>query len=153
MKNKNYWIAGSVILLAVAFGAVVSYNSYQGGRTAFAPGVLDGFAECLKTSGTVFYGAYWCPHCQATKRMFGTSASKLPYVECSTTDGSGQTQACTDKGVEEYPTWVFPDGSRLFGEQTLSALSEKSGCPLPGGVTASSTPVSGAASSAASAVQ
>jgi thiol-disulfide isomerase/thioredoxin len=148
MKNKNYWIAGVIVLLAVVFGAIVSYNAYQGESSAFAPGALDGFAQCLKTSGTVFYGAFWCPHCQATKRMFGTSASKLPYVECSTPDESGQTQACIDKGIQEYPTWVFPDGSRLSGEQTLPVLSEKSGCPLPGGIAASSTPVSGAASSA-----
>lgn len=95
------------------------------------PGRLDQFAQCLKDEGAVFYGAFWCPHCQATKGLFGRSAKLLPYVECSTPDGQGQIQACTDKGVTSYPTWHFADGSVLTGERTLQELSEKTGCPLP----------------------
>lgn len=95
------------------------------------PGKLDTFAQCLKDEGAVFYGAFWCPHCQATKGLFGRSAKLLPYVECSTADGQGQTQACADKGISNYPTWEFADGSRLTGERTLQELAEKTGCQLP----------------------
>lgn len=97
-----------------------------------APSQLDGFAQCLKDKGVVFYGAFWCPHCQATKKMFGSAARLLPYVECSTPNGQEQLQVCKDKGVQSYPTWTFPNSTTtLTGERTLKELSELSGCPLP----------------------
>ena len=91
----------------------------------------DDFATCLKDKGAKFYGAFWCPHCQAQKAMFGKSASLLPYVECSTSDGQSQTQTCIDKKITSYPTWEFVDGSRFTGEIELSVLGEKTSCELP----------------------
>ena len=96
------------------------------------PGKLDTFAQCLKDTGVIFYGAFWCPHCQNTKAMFGNSAKLLPYVECSTPDGKGQLQICIDKEIKSYPTWTFPNATTtLTGERTLEELSQLSGCPLP----------------------
>ncbi len=95
------------------------------------PGPLDSFVTCLKDKGATFYGAFWCPHCQAQKALFGRSQKLLPYVECSTPDSKGQTQICKDKNVTGYPTWEFKGGERLTGEITLVDLSEKTGCVLP----------------------
>ncbi len=96
------------------------------------PSKLDGFAQCLKEKGAVFYGAFWCPHCQATKRMFGSAARLLPYVECSTPDGKEQLPICKEKKIEGYPTWTFANSTTtLSGEQSLQALSTASGCTLP----------------------
>lgn len=96
------------------------------------PGQLDTFAQCLKDKGVIFYGAFWCPHCQKTKAMFGRSAKLLPYVECSTADGKGQTEECKAKNISSYPTWVFPNStSTLTGERSLIELSQLSGCALP----------------------
>jgi len=94
------------------------------------PGGYDEFALCIKDSGAVFYGAFWCPHCQSQKKMFGSSAKLLPYVECSTPDGRAQTKYCDDLGIDGYPTWTFKDGSRLSGEIPLQTLSEKTSCPI-----------------------
>lgn len=91
---------------------------------------LNGFAQCIKDKGAVFYGAYWCPHCQAQKALFEASASLLPYVECSNPDRT-QTQVCNDKNVEQYPTWDFASGERIVGEASLETLAEKTGCELP----------------------
>ncbi len=78
--------------------------------------------------------------------MFGKSAKLLPYIECSTPDGTGQLPVCTEKKIEGYPTWVFPDGSRLSGEVPLATLSAKTQCPLPDGTIGTGTPTSSAAS-------
>lgn len=94
------------------------------------PGKLDAFAQCLKDKGAVFYGAFWCPHCQKQKVLFGSSEKLLPYVECSTADGKSQLPVCTDKKIEGYPTWEFADGSREHGEVSLETLSQKTGCVL-----------------------
>lgn len=125
MKNKiPLWIGGIMI---VAVGAGIFISS----RANSSPTALDDFAQCLTDKGAVFYGAFWCPHCQNQKKTFGTSEKKLAYVECSLPAGRGQTQECIDKKIEGYPTWEFADDSRESGELSLARLSEKTGCPLP----------------------
>ena len=98
------------------------------------PGKYDEFATCLGEKGATFYGAFWCPHCQNQKGIFGKSKDKLPYVECSTPDSKGQTQVCTDKGISSYPTWEFQTASGtelISGEKNLEELSARTGCVLP----------------------
>ncbi len=122
MKPKTlYVIAGIIVIVGIFFFV----------RTKQSPGKYDQFAQCLKDKGAIFYGAFWCPHCQNQKAMFGTSVKYLPYVECSTPDGKGQTQICIDKKINGYPTWVYPDGSQESGEVKLTTLAEKTGCTLP----------------------
>ncbi len=113
------------VVLIIALGLSASFFVKTG------PSNLDSFAQCLKDKGAVFYGAFWCPHCQRTKAMFGSAAKLVPYEECSTSDGKSQLQACKDKDVKNYPTWIFADGSRITGERTLAELAEKTGCVLP----------------------
>jgi hypothetical protein len=97
----------------------------------FVSNGVDDFANCVTSTGAKFYGAFWCPHCAATKKMFGDAQGLLPYVECSTPDGTGQTQVCKDKNVNAYPTWIFADGSRLTGEISFEQIAEKTSCPVP----------------------
>ena len=125
MKKKGMLIFWILVLVLVVGGLGASFFVNTG------PGQLDGFAQCLKDKGATFYGAFWCPHCQAQKRLFGKSAALLPYVECSTPDGQGQLQIGKDKGIQQYPTWDFADGTRLNGEVPLAQLAEKTSCTLP----------------------
>ena len=117
----------------IAFGIVVASLILIIGGIVYAkrqPGAYDELAQCLKDKGAVFYGAFWCPHCQSQKALFGKSARLLPYVECSTPDGQGQTLACNEKKIEGYPTWIFADGEKISGEIPLERLAEKTGCAL-----------------------
>ncbi len=123
--KKSYIIATITVII------LISGLIFWGHKEASAPAIYDDFAKCLDQKGAKFYGAFWCPHCQREKALFGKSKALLPYVECSTPDGAGQTQICIDKKIQSYPTWIFADGSQLTGESTLEQLSEKSGCPLP----------------------
>ena len=127
MSNIKIFVSVIVILI---IGVVVTVFIRANAAPA-TPGKYDALAVCLQDKGAVFYGAFWCSHCQATKKLFGSSAKLLPYIECSTPDGSAQLQACTDKKIESYPTWEFADGSRLTGELPLEVLAEKTGCELP----------------------
>ena len=98
-------------------------------RALSQPWIYDNFADCLKKTGVIFYGAFWCPHCHAEKQLFGPSKGRLPYIECSTLLFT-ENKRCKDAGVTGYPTWGFPNGDRLTGEQSLFELSKKSNCPL-----------------------
>lgn len=86
---------------------------------------LDSLAKCLTEKGAKFYGAYWCPHCQAQKADFGTAASLLPYVECE--PSAGFSPECQKAGVNAYPTWVI-NGTTYEGEQSPDKLKSLSGC-------------------------
>ncbi|MDB4984237.1 MAG: hypothetical protein JWM20_416 [Patescibacteria group bacterium] len=97
-KTTRYIILGALVVIFV--GLFVWYKA--------TPGKYDALATYLSDSGVKMYGAYWCPHCQATKQAFGKSASKLPYVECSNQDQT-QTQVCIDHNIVSYPTWDFPN--------------------------------------------
>ncbi len=135
MSNKNIFLLVIGILILGTISAVLLQSS--GSATPAGPGKYDAFAQCLKDKGAVFYGAFWCPHCQAQKKLFGSSVQFLPYVECSTPDAQGQTQECIDKGITSYPTWILKDGTRIPDDSPdgagvkLETLAAKTGCVLP----------------------
>jgi thiol-disulfide isomerase/thioredoxin len=142
-------IIGFIVIIAGSF--IINSNT---------PGRYDTFAQCLTDSGTKFYGASWCSHCQSQKLLFGKSVKKLPYVECAL-DGQEKidsdkavqqaiadgkllpnqdpetigikvrTNICKENNISGFPTWVFPDGSRVSGTQTLALLAERTSCNLP----------------------
>lgn len=117
------------IIIALAVIAGIIWLIMTPGK----PGKLDAFATCIKDSGAIFYGTFWCPHCQNQKARFGSSAKLLPYVECSTPDGQGQTAVCREAGIQIYPTWQFGESTttRVTGDLELSDLANATGCALP----------------------
>ena len=88
---------------------------------------LRGLANHLRDSGAHFYGAFWCPHCQEQKDLFGASARQLPYVECTPNGrNGGRSAACVANNIADYPTWII-DGRRYTGVMTASELARLSG--------------------------
>ncbi len=122
MKQYTWWIVGIALFVGIIGGYIYYLNR---------PSHLDPLAQCIADKGATFYGAFWCPHCQDQKKLFGNASRLLPYVECSTPDGRGTLQVCTQNNVTGYPTWVFADGSRQSGELTLEELATKTGCTIP----------------------
>jgi len=121
MDKRNIII---ILLIIIVGAAILGFWWWQNNM----PGKLDDFAKCLSEKGAKFYGAFWCPHCQNQKTLFGKSKKYLPYVECSTPDGNSQLKVCSDANIQSYPTWQFSDGSSEVGELSLQELSEKSEC-------------------------
>lgn len=121
MNKYISWIITLSITAAIVAG-IVWYSS--------RPGIYDTFAACIKNSGAIFYGAFWCPHCRDQKALFGKSAGKLPYVECSTPNGRDQLPICVETEIKTYPTWQFKDGERKTGVLGLNELSTITACPL-----------------------
>jgi thiol-disulfide isomerase/thioredoxin len=126
MNKKTRYIL--IVALIVIFGGLIAW--YQ-----LTPGKYDNLAICLKEKKVVFYGAFWCPHCQENKKAFGKSAALLPYVECSETnpDASGnyaQKTLCQEKNITGYPTWEFADGSRISKQISPEEIALKVDCPV-----------------------
>ncbi len=125
MKSTYIYI-GLVVLIVI--GLVFARNSSDGGDARVTK--YDDFAQCLTDAGALFYGAFWCPHCGEQKALFERS-TKLPYIECSTPDGKGQTQVCIDEEIQGYPTWKFANGDVVDRVMQLDELAEKTSCTLP----------------------
>lgn len=87
---------------------------------------LDAFAFCLNEKGAKMYGAHWCEFCKQQKMMFGSSFTKINYIECTV-----NKQLCIEEGISGYPIWKFADGSILGGVQEFKLLSDKTGCSMP----------------------
>lgn len=85
-------------------------------------------ATCLTEKGAQMYGAYWCPHCADQKAMFGSAFSRIKYTECDPKGENANPKACQAAGVEGYPTWTFPDGTKLTGTQKLEELAKVAQC-------------------------
>jgi glutaredoxin len=124
----------SRLLSAIAAGAVAIIGLLAFLFTAEPAGAAspEDFGRCLARKGATFYGASWCPHCRGQQQTLGDAMPGVRYVECAV-QGRRDTpaSACTAAGIESYPTWVFADGTRAQGEQSLAALASKTGCTLP----------------------
>ncbi len=143
-KSTTILIAGAIILGVILIaGAVVQSgknsnipnNSSQPSNnpSKYDTTTVENFAKCLTEKGLKFYGAWWCPHCQNQKELFGDAFQYVDYIECEKKPGVSKrqmTQECVDVNIEGYPTWIFADGSRQTGELSLETLSEISSCQL-----------------------
>ena len=127
----------AVLVFAVTLGLYANINSPAVANSSDAqPGfeittqsgpVEIALAQHLTDTGAIFYGAWWCPHCQDQKQLFGKEAAKnIPYTECSTPEGQGQTSVCQEAEITGYPTWEI-NGERLSGTQSLETLAQLSG--------------------------
>lgn len=124
---SSYYLYAAAGVVVVGLFAAIIMNAVK----SQVPSIYDGFAQCLTEKGVKMYGAWWCPHCQNQKDLFGSAFEFVDYVECSPGSSKGMSQQCKDAGIEGYPTWVFADGSKASGEQSFEGLSEKTSCPLP----------------------
>lgn len=122
-----------LVVLPIVIWAKLSLSA-QAGFKSLEASQYDDLTKCLAAKNVRMYGAYWCTHCQAQKKAFGSSWQYVKYIECSLPaqaglpGGKGQTQECNEAGIKGYPTWDFGNGERLSGEVSLEQLAEKSGC-------------------------
>ncbi len=126
-----------VLVRAVPAAAVViallhlNYVGVLGRPPAVEDPMARAIAVHLAQRGAKMYGAYWCPHCVEQKELFGASAKRLPYVECSSGGpGSPQTQTCRAAGIAQYPTWII-DGKKIQDVLTPTRLAELTGFQPP----------------------
>jgi hypothetical protein len=120
-----------IIVLAVGGFAIAYWSQKPTNQPVADSGKLAALAECLTSKGAKMYGTYWCPHCQQQKKDFGIAFEKINYIECAVPNDprAPQVQACADAGIKGYPTWMWPDGSTLEGDQSFKNLADKAGCP------------------------
>ncbi len=130
MTDKKTLTARIVVFSLILVAIVILMRVIV--RATQAAGKYDSFAQCLVTKGVKFYGAFWCPHCQAQEKALNASRQKLEreglYVECSTPTQS-ENAVCADKKIETFPTWTFPNGITFENSTTPKICSLFPGSP------------------------
>ena len=116
---------GGVAAGAVPAKAAESSGASAAGATASSSARQKALARHLKRQGAVVYGAWWCPHCNTQKELFGAEAIELlPYVECDKDDAG--RKRCQAAQIRGYPTWEL-NGQRRLGVLSLEELEVWSG--------------------------
>jgi len=151
-SNKKYLLPLAIVIAGVLVaGAIIAVNKVDLSKLLSAvsspqqtnnpqatptptpgensPGA-EALAKCLTEKGVKFYGAYWCGHCQNQKASFGSAAQYLPYIECVDKTTGQLSEVCKTAGIEAFPTWIFPDGTKQMGEIPLQELAQLAGCPV-----------------------
>ncbi|MBI2091370.1 MAG: vitamin K epoxide reductase family protein [Deltaproteobacteria bacterium] len=124
---RSWLLKSGTATLGVVLAVHLNYAGIWGASAAQEDPQARALAEHLTKTDAKFYGAYWCPHCEEQKELFGASAHRLPYIECSP-GGRRASQAaiCNTAGVRVFPTW-FIDGQRHEGLLSLQELARLSG--------------------------
>ena len=103
------------------------YSGFAGKSDGREDSWTRALAVHLAEGEAKFYGASWCPHCSDQKEMFGASAHRLPYIECSPRGRRApQATICNVMAIRSYPTWII-NGRRHPGVLTLKELARFSG--------------------------
>ncbi|MFM8277615.1 MAG: hypothetical protein ACKN89_11645 [Cyanobium sp.] len=116
----------SVVLLGVALANPAT--SAQPGQPGQPPKAARlALARHLTARGARVYTAYWCPHCQMQKAMFGADAAALlNVIECAADAPDNRRELCKAKGIQGFPTWEI-QGRLQPGVQSLEQLANWSG--------------------------
>jgi uncharacterized membrane protein len=128
---------GLVVAMITLIGILGVYNGFNPTATDSTTGAQyqittrSGPAELalarhLQTIDAKKYGAYWCPHCQEQKQLFGQQAfAIINYIECDPQGKNPQPQLCQAAGITGYPTWEI-QGELYPGRLSLEKLADLS---------------------------
>lgn len=118
------WLTGAAL---VGILAIVGLTFQKTSRNQ--AGLAD-LAKCLTQKGWKMYGAWWCPHCNEQKKMFGKAFQYINYKECYKKGSKReQTKTCKEKNIHTYPTWEDPEGEYYKSTYFPEQLARMSGCP------------------------
>ena len=132
-STRSCWRSLPLALALLAAGSIAAAVPSRAAESAAANAATTqpsssrqkNLARHLKLKGAMVYGAWWCPHCNTQKELFGVEAIELlPYVECDR-DEAGR-QRCQQAKIRGYPTWEL-NGERRLGVLSLEELEVWSG--------------------------
>lgn len=138
--GNNWEDIGQLLLNGITVGMVTiigilgiysNVNSTTIPQTTFTISSHSGPAEIelashLTAIGAKEYGAFWCPHCQEQKQLFGKEAfPEINYIECDPRGNNAKPELCQAANIRSYPTWEI-NGNFYSGLQSLEKLADLS---------------------------
>lgn len=109
----------------IAIALIWGFRHFHSEQASWSDQQKENLAICLRDRNVVMYGQKTCIHCLNQERLFGRAWKEILYVECL-----DEPDRCNAAQINGTPTWVFPNGTRLEGEQELKVLAEKASCQI-----------------------
>ena len=94
---------------------------------------LVALAQALTAANVKLYGAAWAADCTQQRELFEDGGDFLPFIEVTNPDRT-PNQTGSLENITVYPTWKFPDGSRVEGVLGINEIADRSGVTIPRGV-------------------
>ena len=97
-----------------------------------APVSLVDFAQALSDANAQFLGAAFDEQSTAQRELFEEGGQLLPFTDITNSDRSLNSTAVAN-GITspDQPVWIFANGERLDGVQSLQRISQVSGVLIP----------------------
>lgn len=89
------------------------------------------FARLLRDNGVTLYGAAFDSTTTAQRELFGDGSQFLNFVEVTNPNRTLNATAMANNITTTSPTWIFSDGARLTGTQTLELLAHQLSVSVP----------------------
>ncbi len=134
-KDRFKGAASAVVVAILLAGA--THLVFASSKPAVPSGTYDTFAQCMYERGMRMYGSVTCAFCARQREILGDSFEYIREIECDPRNPGNVAELCIAKKIERTPTWILENeaGEDVHrfepGIQSLKALSEVSGCPLP----------------------
>ena len=125
-RPVSRWVTGGILLGTLAAAGCTASSVDSSAADTYEARLADHLAA----TGSVMYGAYWCPYCADQKDLFQQAADRVPYVECAADGDNAQPDLCQQKGIQAYPTWEI-DGQLHLGLKSLNDLATMTGFEAP----------------------
>tara|TARA_Y100000589_G_scaffold275132_1_gene269134 strand:- start:513 stop:1070 length:558 start_codon:yes stop_codon:yes gene_type:complete len=136
--RETMFYRGLIVAFAVLMGGLIWSNKVDPAKanvinlsnervsppiTTVSSKEVINFAEYLRDNNIVMYSAYWCPHCNDQKQLFGKKAvEELIIIECSKDGKNNKYKLCQEKGIEGFPSWEI-DNEIYSGTRSLRELA------------------------------
>lgn len=111
-----------------------------GGSTTDVADDLVLFAQQLTLQEVSLFCAGWSEDCTQQKELFEDGGKFLPTVEVTNPDRTLNSIGQTNN-ITTLPTWVFPNGTRLEGIQTMADIAVAAEIDIPQSAEPSFNPV------------
>jgi Ca2+-binding RTX toxin-like protein/cyclophilin family peptidyl-prolyl cis-trans isomerase len=92
---------------------------------------LAAFANRLNSNGVTLFGAAFDSTTTDQRQLFGDGSQFLNFVEVTNADRTFNATATANNITTTSPTWVFSDGTRLTGLQSLEELAHQLSVSVP----------------------
>jgi len=138
-NRETMFYRGLIVAFAVLMGGLIWSNQVDPARaneinlsnekvsppiTTVSSKEKINFAKYLSDNNIVMYSAYWCPHCNDQKQLFGKKAvEELTIVECAKDGKDNKHELCQEKRIEGFPSWEI-NNEIYSGTMSLDELAE-----------------------------
>ncbi len=118
MRKENIYLI--IVILVTIIGGIIFFFSGKSVIENNKKEEKKKIIDCLLAKDVKLYISSNCDYCLKQKEVFGEYFSELNYINCD--EGGEWSEVCREAGINDVPTWVFPENTRAVKEKIHSCF-------------------------------